>query len=139
MLFTIENLCNGLIPTKKQEDNLIKLCFALNTFFNVLNEDFRIIAGLLTKEGAIGKGEKENSPLTTGEAVILEDKNFKLTKYICNNIELLERNGLFVKNPAMTVSKTLTQTVGEKSYMCNQVFLQIKPADSVIFNENEEE
>ena len=54
-------------------------------------------------------------------------------------LEGIERNGLFVKNPAMTVSKTLTQTVGEKSYMCNQVFLQIKPADSVIFNENEEE
>ena len=139
MFFTVESLCNGLIPTKKQEDNLIKLCFALNTFFNVLNEDFRIVAGLLTKEGAIGKGEKENSPLITGEAVILEDKNFKLTKYIFNNIELLERNGLFVKNPAMTVSKTLTQTVGEKSYMCNQIFLQIKPASSVIFNENEEE
>ncbi len=135
MKVTIEDLCKGLIPTTKQKNNLSKLVFALNVLFSIISFDYKIVAGLLTPDGAEAKEEDPNGPLTTGEAVLIEDKDFTLTRYLLNNLELLEREGLYLRNPAMTVSKTLTQQYNKKSYMTNYILLQTKHADSTIFNE----
>ena len=136
MRITIEDLCNGLIPTKKQKDNLTKLVFALNTVFSIYSDNCKILAGLLTPEGAIGKNEDPEGPLVTGQGVLLEDKGFSLSKFLLNNIEILERVGLYLKNPAMTISKTLTQTYNKKVYMTNYIFLQTKHMNSTVFNED---
>jgi hypothetical protein len=139
MIFTVERLCYGLIPTEKQKSNLDKLCIALNKLFEHIDDEFRIVAGLLTKEGCIGKGEKETSPLIDGEAVILEDKGFRLSEFLLNNLHLLQANGLYLKNPVSTISTTMTQQISEKCYMANYIFLQTKPMKKVIFNEWDEE
>ncbi len=134
MKFTLENLCQGLIPTKEQSANLMKLISALNILFSINNDEYKIVAGLITEENALSRGEKKNSPLTTGEAVLLEDKDFKLSKFLLNNIELLERNEIYMRNPLMTVSKTLTQHFEGEAYMSNYILLQTRKAESTIFN-----
>lgn len=134
MKFTLDMLCQGLIPTKEQENNLNKLINSLNVLFSLIMNEYKIVAGLLTEDAALTKDEDKNSPLITGEAILLEDRNFELTKFLLNNIELLERNDLYMRNPAMTVSKILTQCIDGKTHMINYVFLQIRKAESTIFN-----
>jgi hypothetical protein len=134
MNFTIDKLCNGLIPTEEQLTNLKDLVYKLNILFSVSSQEYEIVAGLITREKALTLCNNENSVLTTGKAVLLQDHDFSLSKYLLNNIELLEREGLYLRNPATTISKTMTQVINGKTYMTNYILLQTKKEDSIIFN-----
>lgn len=124
MKFTIEELCQGLIPTDKQQKNLKKLVEALNVLGSVYPDPVIVIRGLRIEMQNEAVGGVPNSPHLTGEAVDLQDKDHKLSQFILNNITLLERVGLYMENPYYCVSKATGN---------NWIHLQIRPASQTIF------
>lgn len=124
MKFTIDELCHGLIPTEKQKKNLEKLIKALNILGVVYPDPVSVIRGLRTEKQNEAVGGIPNSPHLTGEAVDLQDKDHKLSQFILNNVDLLERVGLYMENPYYCVSKTTGN---------NWIHLQTRRASQTIF------
>lgn len=124
MKFTIDELCHGLIPTEKQKKNLEKLIKALNILGVVYPDPVAVIRGLRTEKKNETVGGIPNSPHLTGEAVDLQDKDHKLSQFILNNVDLLERVGLYMENPYYCVSKTTGN---------NWIHLQTRRASQTIF------
>lgn len=124
MKFTIDELCHGLIPTEKQKKNLEKLIKALNILGVVYPAPVAVIRGLRTEKQNEAVGGIPNSPHLTGEAVDLQDKDHKLSQFILNNIDLLERVGLYMENPYYCVSKTTGN---------NWIHLQTRRASKTVF------
>lgn len=132
--FTIEKLSGDLLPTSKQEAKLKILSERLNILFNCYDGEIGIIRGLRTKEQNFTVGGVDNSPHLTGEAVDLRDDDYKVSRFILNNIELLERVGLYLENPYCCTSKTITKSYNGRVYMNNWVHLQTRPASATVFN-----
>lgn len=124
MKFTIDELCHGLIPTEKQKKNLGKLVKALNILGVVYPDPVAVIRGLRTEKQNEAVGGIPNSPHLTGEAVDLQDKDHKLSQFILNNVDLLERVGLYMENPYYCISKTTGN---------NWIHLQTRRASQTIF------
>ena len=90
MRFTVEELCQGMIPTEKQRKNLEKLVEALNTLGSVYADPVVVIRGLRNEMQNEAVGGVPNSPHLTGEEVYLQDKDHKLSQFILNNLVMLE-------------------------------------------------
>ena len=134
MKFTLQEYYGGLIPTKKQEMNAEKLIKALNYIGEFYPDLVIMVAGLRTPERNSAVGGMKDSPHLTGEAIDVEDKDYKLSKFLLNNLELLERVGLYMENPFCCTSKTNTKSFNGHVYMNNWIHLQIRPASATIFN-----
>lgn len=134
MKFSVEELCKGLIPTDIQTRNLNILVSRLNNIGEFFPDPVIVVAGLRTPERNSAVGGAKNSPHLTGEAVDLEDKDYKLSKFLLNNLELLERNGLYMENPFCCTSKTNTKSFNGKTFMNNWIHLQIRVASATVFN-----
>lgn len=134
MKFTVEECCQGLIPTEAQAKNLGALVRALNEIGQFYPDPVIVVAGLRTPERNLAVGGVKNSPHLTGEAVDLEDKDYKLSKFLLNNLELLERVGLYMENPFCCTSKTNTKVFNGKTFMNNWIHLQIRVASATVFN-----
>lgn len=124
MIFTVEELCQGLIPTETQRANLQELVEKLNNLGVLFTKPVNVIRGLRTEMQNEAVGGVKNSPHLTGEAVDLEDKDHLLSQFILNNIELLERNGLYMENPYYCVSRATGN---------NWIHLQTRKCSAVIF------
>ena len=124
MRFTVEELCQGMIPPEKQRKNLEKLVEALNTLGSVYADPVVVIRGLRNEMQNEAVGGVPNSPHLTGEAVDLQDKDHKLSQFILNNLVMLERAGLYMENPYYCVSKTTGN---------NWIHLQIRKASQTVF------
>lgn len=132
--FTVEELAGDLIPSEKQKENLKVLIEKLHIVFNCFNDPIVVQRGLRNEIMNRTVGGADNSPHLTGEAVDLQDKDYKVSKYLMNNIELLERVGLYLENPACCTSKTITKNFNNRVYMNNWVHLQTRKASATVFN-----
>jgi uncharacterized protein YcbK (DUF882 family) len=134
MKFTEEEIYGELTPTKTQEKNVKELVRRLNIIGEAFSDPVFVVAGLRTEEKNFAVGGIPNSPHLTGEAVDLKDEDYKLSKFLLNNIELLERVGLYMENPFCCTSKTITKTWNGRVFMNNWIHLQTRKASSTIFN-----
>ena len=82
MKFTVEEYCKGLIPTETQLRNIKILISRLNNIGEFYPDPVIVVAGLRTPERNEAVGGVKNSPHLTGEAVDLEDKDYKLSKFL---------------------------------------------------------
>lgn len=124
MRFTVEELCQGLIPTDAQKKNLSVLVEALNELGRFFPEPVVVIRGLRTEMQNEAVGGVKNSPHLTGEAVDLQDKNHNLGQFILNNLHLLQEFGLYMENPYYCVSKNTGN---------NWIHLQTRHASQTVF------
>lgn len=131
--FTLEELCHGIIPTKEQETNLKDLISKLHHIFEYYKDPIIVNRGLRTEMQNETVGGVKNSPHLTGEAVDLDDKDFKVSIYLLNNLELLDRFGLYMENPFCTCSKDKMKNVNGKTYMNNWIHLQSRKASKTVF------
>ena len=134
MKFTEEEIYGELTPTKTQEKNVKELVRRLNIIGETFPDPVYVVAGIRTEERNFAVGGVPNSPHLTGEAVDLKDEDYKLSKFLLNNIELLERTGLYMENPFCCTSKTITKNWNGRVFMNNWIHLQTRKASSTIFN-----
>lgn len=134
MKFTLEEYFAGLIPTAKQKKNAEKLIKALNELGKHYKDPVVTIAGLRTPERNAAVGGIKNSPHLTGEAIDVEDKDYKLSKFLLNHLDLLKKYELYMENPFCCTSKTNTKSFNGKTFMNNWIHLQIRKASETVFN-----
>lgn len=132
--FTVQELAGEFTPTPQQEKNLKILIEKLHILFNCYTSPIVVVRGLRSEAQNFAVGGVENSPHLTGEAVDLRDDDYKVSRFILNNIEILERVGLYLENPYCCTSKTITKSYNGRVFMNNWVHLQTRRASSTVFN-----
>lgn len=83
--------------------NAEQLLASLNAFLNELNiSNVKISSGFRTLEANQSAGGAKKSLHMEGKAIDLEDKDGKLDELFQNNLELLEKYGLYLEDPDYT-------------------------------------
>lgn len=108
--FTVQEYTKGrekLVPLDaEQEENMHKLLTALDQFREAWGNPLRISSGYRTPEAnAEAGGAKKSNHMKCAAVDFVDDKNQSLAKFCMDNIELLEKLGLYMEDPSYTKGK----------------------------------
>lgn len=115
------------VTSKEQEQNLIKLCEALNIIRKAWAKPMVITSGLRSWEEhaaiyqKIGLKPPKFSAHLSGEAADVWDRDRELKKFCVENLPLLEKAGLYMEDPTKTLTWVHLQTRPPRSG--NRIFL----------------
>lgn len=104
--FTRDEILMGRDQThpinQTQSDNLDNLIAALNPVRHAYGKPMKVSSGYRPGAYNTAAGGAKKSAHQDCQAVDIEDKDGKLAEFLLNNLDLLERHGLYLESPDYT-------------------------------------